>query len=258
MTFSIHAMEEKMSFEWANHQIMKFCNLARSIVLTGSHAINEATPTSDVDFIVVAHDAVSAESIRASIRNVSKGAGRPFLDVKIYTADEFKKVKSGKEHLFLWTALSNGRVLCGEDITRGIDLNERRVVNTVWQELETITRCSDKLDMNTQFTGCCFSVYQALTTIYFVERFVLKESNFLPKKAFIRQMLENAHNIVRERYYYVTRKVEAPEFTRDIELPSSVDRRFEQSDYRVVRKQCGKAVEYLQHAYPKIVDWAEA
>ncbi len=250
-------MVEKMGFKWANRQIIKFCNLAKSIVLTGSHATDEAKSTSDVDFLIVANDTSSAESIKESISKVSSEAGRPRLDVKIYTENEFKNAKSGKEHLFLWTALSNGQVLCGEDITQCIELNKRRVVNRVWGELQTITDCVDKLEMNTQFTGCCFSLYQALKTIYFVERVILEKSGCPPKRVFIEQMLEKAYNLVRERYYYVTRQVKDPEFSRDIKLPLSVDRKFDSSDYRIARKQCKMVVDYLQNTYSKVTEWAE-
>jgi hypothetical protein len=246
-----------MDKEWACQLMKKYCESARSVLLIGSHALGEANHNSDIDFIVITDNVNISDNIRTSLDKSVRDIGQFFLDAKIYTQDEFKNAKSGKEHFFLWTALSSGRTICGEDIRRRIDLNKRIVVNLVWECLETITSCSDKLEMNTQFTGCCFTLYQSLATTYFVERFVLEESNCPPKRLFMQQMLDNAYNLVRKRYDHVTRQVKEPEFSQDIKLPLSVDRKFDPSDYRIVRKQCKMVVDYLQNTYSKVTEWAE-
>ncbi|MGV9170021.1 MAG: nucleotidyltransferase domain-containing protein [Promethearchaeia archaeon] len=247
-----------MSLEWAKQQVTKHCDLAKTIILIGSHATDEATSTSDIDFIAITENANAAERIRRSISKRSMKDNRPLLDVKVYTEEEFRKAKSGKEHLFLWTALTTGQTLCGEDITQNITLNKRRLVNTVWEELQGVVDCVDKLEMRTRFTGCCFALHHALATMYFGQKFVLEHSRYSSKSVFMRNMLGNALDLVKDRYYYVASRVEKPELAQDIRIPASVDRKFSEADYNLVRQKCEKSMAYLRQKYSKVAEWAES
>jgi len=247
-----------MSLKWAKNIIMAHCDSAQSIILTGSHAMDESTSSSDIDFIAIVNGTNSAERIRRSISKRSAKGNRPLLDVKVYTEEEFRKAKSGKEHLFLWTSLTGGETLCGEDITQSITLNKRRLVDTVWKELQGVVDCVDKLEMRTHFTGCCFTLYQALATIYFVQKFVLEQSGHPSKSVFMRDMLGDAHDLVRDRYYYVANRTEESELTQDVSIPTSADRKFDEADYSLVQQKCEEAVSNLRKNYSKIAKWTES
>ncbi|MBD3159735.1 MAG: hypothetical protein GF309_13215 [Candidatus Lokiarchaeota archaeon] len=247
-----------MSLEWAKNKIMAHCDWAKSIILTGSQATGESTSSSDIDFIAIVEGTSSGERIRRSISKRSTKGNRPLVDVKVYTEEEFRKAKSGKEHLFLWTALTTGQTLCGEDLTQDITLNKRRVVNTVWEELHEVVDCVDMLEMRAHFTGCCFALYQALATTYFVQKFVLDQSKHPSKLGFMTDMLGDAHDLVKDRYYYVASRTEKSELAQDVGIPTSVDRKFSEADYSVVRQKCEEAVRYLRQNYSKVAEWAES
>jgi len=98
------------------------CERSKSIVLVGSHAFVEARNDSDVDLIVITSDVETAREVKNSIAKLQSASSNNSIDCKVYTEKGFAAAKSGKEHLFLWTALRNGSLLCEEDIRESIKL----------------------------------------------------------------------------------------------------------------------------------------
>lgn len=229
------------------------CDNARSIILVGSRALGEAQGDSDLDLIVLANEDEDAKEIMEDIEELQSATITPHIDCKIYTNKTFPAAISGEGHLFLWTALSQGLLLCGEDIRGSFKLNPRLVVDFVWQMLQNLEACRDYLKARSQFTGCCYSVYYALTTVYFIGRFVHQRESFSqPKYKFIQGYLRSTHDIARERYRWVLRQVVAPEVSCSVKIPESVDRKFSQNQYNDILKACQTILELIRYEYSQV------
>lgn len=139
-------------------------DLSASVVLVGSHAVQRAHEGSDIDLIVVAKGDREAEVIRVIANKLNRAHVRDTLDCKVYTEKEFSQAKSGRENRFLWTCLTNGRVLSGRDITREVKLLPGMVKDAFWTHVQYVEEACDKLAERVQFTGSCFRIYDALVT----------------------------------------------------------------------------------------------
>jgi predicted nucleotidyltransferase len=125
---------------------------SKSIILVGSHALGEAQDDSDLDSLVISRDVEHVEQISNSIAILQSASSSIFIDCKVYTEKGFNAAKSGMEHLFLWIALSNGRLLCGEDIREDMKLNPMLITELIWQLIEDLDNSRDLLKAGSHFT----------------------------------------------------------------------------------------------------------
>ena len=244
--------------EALNDFVKSHCTKTKSIIVVGSHALGEERHGSDLDLIVIAKSRENARLLKEIVSLHNKNTKEYIIDCKIYTEKEFNIAKSGKENLFLWVALSNGKILFGKDIRIDIKLNPRLVVNSVWDLLQNLNKSIDLLEAKTQFTGCCYTLYQALVTSYFIERFVLQvRGSAQSKSVFINKMLGETYDVVRDRYYWVVNRITNPEIEGIVATPILADKRFLKGDYRSILNKCIDIQEYFRDVYSKIIKWAE-
>ena len=234
------------------------CEGSKSIVLVGSHALGEARSDSDIDFLVITQDVESAERIKNSISMLQSASSNTFIDCKVYTEKGLADAKSGRENLFLWTALSNGRLLCGEDIRESIKLNPMLVTELIWQLIGDLDNSRDLLRIRSQFTGCCYSIYYSLVTAYFLERFVFQSSESIkPKIEFMQARLLSTYDIVKERYQWVVHNLPTSEISCRIKIPMAVDKKYSGTRYMEILKICENTLEYLKNVYSCVTKWRE-
>ncbi len=231
------------------------CDQVWSIFLIGSHALEEEEPQSDIDLIVVTQGEEGAEKIRKAMQKVNKRYAKPLFDCKIYTQQDFRAAKSGNEHLYLWTALTNGKRLCGENISDMVRIQPSIVVDIIWKSLKELETALSMLESHIQFTGCCYAIYNALTTSYFTLRFVLKRTDYsCSKKGFLSRTLEDRYEVVVERYDWIAAHIKRHGSTGEIKIPITADSRFGKRDYKALLPKCKITKQLLS----KVFDWASA
>lgn len=234
------------------------CRKSRSIILAGSRALGEAQNDSDVDLIVVTCNIEDARDVKESLTKLQSVLGDTPIDCKVCTDNGFVAAKSDCEHLFLWTVISNGSLPCGEDIRTDIKLNPRLIAELMWRLIKNLDTSCDLLRARSHFTGCCCSIYYALLTSYFIERFVLQTNKSNQRKhEFMQARLQSVHDVVKERYKWVTHHVPDLGTTSQVRIPTSADRRYSATEYVEILNTCGSASEYLKNEYSKVTKWAE-
>jgi len=229
-----------------------------SIILVGSQAEGMADEGSDIDLIVVtSHEKESREVHRIS-SDLNKAYSRPILDCKVYTEKEFQSERSGKENLFLWTAFRNGSAISGRDITKAVKLLPESVSNKVWRHIQAVEDTCDKLEARVEFTGCCYCIYDALATLYFISKHILHTiDSFTKKQDFIMSTLGERYAKARERYYWVTRHVKTNAFPKQLRIPKSVDQSYRRSDYAGMHKKGLNTLELLHDTFLRIKKFLE-
>lgn len=231
---------------------------SKSIILVGSHALGEARDDSDLDLLVITKDVEHVEQISNSIAMLQSASSSIFIDCKVYTEKGFDAAKSGKEHLFLWIALSNGRLLCGEDIREDMKLNPMLITELIWQLIEDLDNSRDILKARSHFTGCCYSIYYSLVTAYFLDRFIIQlNDDYQSKVDFLRERLPNTYDIIKERYQWVINHVTNSEVSCIIKIPIAIDKKFSGKKYFEILNICESTLEYLKNVYSWIVNWRE-
>ena len=232
---------------------------ALSIVLVGSQAEGGALDNSDIDLIIIAQDERDAEEARRLENWLNKPHDRPVLDCKVYTQKEFMAAKGGRENRFLWTSLRNGRVLSGRDITREVKLLPQSVVDDAWSSVKNVEESRDSLSAMVKFTGSCYYMFDALTTVYFIEKHVLHSIDARTRKAdFIRTLLGDQFEKARERYYWVARHVETKTGAGVLRVSGSIDRRYGKKEYTALLHACNDVLDYVTAGLRRIMDWAES
>ncbi|MFX1579566.1 MAG: nucleotidyltransferase domain-containing protein [Promethearchaeota archaeon] len=240
------------------HFIGQNCKRSKSIILVGSHALGEARNESDLDFLVIAQDVESVGQVKNSIAMLQSASPNTFIDCKVYTEKGLADAKSGRENLFLWTALSNGRLLCGEDIRESVKLNPMLVTELIWQMIEDLENSRDLLRIKSQFTGSCYSIYYSLVTAYFLERFVFQSSeSFKLKIEFMQERLLSTYDIVKESYQWVVHNVPTSEISCRIKIPMAVDKKYSGTRYMEILEICENTLEYLKNVYSCVTKWRE-
>jgi hypothetical protein len=132
------------------------------------------------------------------------------------------------------------------------------VVELVWQLLKDLDTSCDLLRAKTHFTGGCYSIYYACLTVYFLERFVLRTNHSnQPKREFMLERLQSSHDVVKERYRWVTHHLPNFESSRKVRIPAGADRRYSATDYVEILGACEIASEYIKTAYSQVTRWAE-
>lgn len=188
---------------------------ATSIVLVGSHALGNAHENSDIDLIVLTNHQRGVENIQEIEKKLNRSGSRPVIDCKVYTKSEFSSARTGLENRFLWTCLSNGKVLFGEDITKSIQLSLQYVCELYWKHIQDVENVCRNLEAGVQYTGSCYSLYDALSTTYFIDRYILHSIKVdMNKEAFIKSQLGNEFSKVRERYYWIVGRTKKYELTK--------------------------------------------
>jgi predicted nucleotidyltransferase len=233
--------------------------LTVSIMLTGSHVDGNATKGSDIDLIVVTLGTNEAGAVKKCADKLNKTNSQFLLDCKIYTKQEFLASQNGIESLFLLTCLLHGKILSGHDITKNIKLNSELVLNSIWRCVQNTEESCERLKMYNQFTGCCYHLYNALATVYYVNRFVLKTMDKSTTKCdFISTCLDDQYFKVRDRYFWVARKNRCAIFADTLKVPTSIDKRFKKSDYLGVHKRSLDVLDLVQKNYCDVSIWIAA
>ncbi|MHA2025651.1 MAG: nucleotidyltransferase domain-containing protein [Candidatus Thorarchaeota archaeon] len=228
-------------------------DIAVSIILVGSYAIGNAHENSDIDLIVLTKNQKDAELILTIQKELNKSESRPVIDCKVYTELEFSSVKSGPENRFLWTCLSNGKVLFGEDITETVCLISQQVCESYWKHIQNMEDVCRNLDANVKYTGSCYFIYDALSTTYFVDRFILYPTEVhTNKEEFIKSFLGREFLRTRERYYWIANQIETENSRKRLRIPKAVDRRFNSSDYKEMYEKAINIIEVLQDRYKEL------
>jgi hypothetical protein len=238
--------------------ITNAADLAISILLVGSHALDIAHEDSDIDLIVIAKQERDVEIIQEIGKKLNTSVSRPDIDCKVYTESEFSSIRTGRENRFLWTCVSNGKVLFGEDITETIQLVPQRVSESYWTHVQSVEDACRNLDAGVQYTGSCHSLYDALSTSYFVDRFIFQSiKDGMNKEEFIKSHLRNEFSRVRERYYWIVGRIETANSQDRLRIPVGVDRKFKESDYRRMHLRALDVLDVVQDQYKKIMHWSE-
>ena len=230
---------------------------AMSIVLVGSHALGNAHEDSDIDLIALTKHQRDVEIIQNIGKELNKSESRPVIDCKVYTEKEFSNARAGLENRFLWTCISNGRVLFGEDIT-DIQLIPQRVSESYWTHVQSVENACGNLEAGAQYTGSCYSLYDALSTTYFVDRFIFHSfKDGINKEEFIKSQLGSEFSKARERYYWIVGRIETVSSLISLRIPTGVDRKFKRRDYKLMHGRALDVLEVLQDRYKKIKYWSE-
>lgn len=241
----------------------KFVNSAAdsaiSIVLVGSYALGNAHEDSDIDLIVLTKHQKDAEVIQNIGKDLNRAESRPVVDCKVYTESEFSGARTGLENRFLWTCLSNGKVLFGEDITKTIQLAPHCVSESYWQCVQSVNDACTHLGAGVQYTGSCFFLYDSLSTTYFVDRFIFRSvEDGLRKDDFIRSKLASEFSRARERYYWIVSRKDHTKSQSSLRVPTSVDRRFKRSDYERMHEKAVGVLRLVQDKYREVKKWSES
>ncbi len=224
-----------------------------SIILVGSQTEGMADEGSDIDLIVVTSHEKEAREVRRISSDLNRAYSRPILDCKVYTEKEFQSERSGKENLFLWTALRNGSAISGRDITRTVKLLPEELSNKVWRHIQVVEDACDKLEARVEFTGCCFHIYDALATCYFINKHILHIFDSSTKKQdFIMSTLGERYVNARERYYWVARHVKTNASPKQLRISKSVDQSYRRSDYASMHKKGLNTLELLRDTFLRV------
>lgn len=232
---------------------------ALSIVLVGSHALGLARESSDIDLIVLTESHQNANTIRRFAEELNRDQSRPIIDCKVYTKAEFLRAKTGPENRFLWTCLTNGRVLFGEDITQDVLLNPRLVSESYWQCVQNVEDAARNLEAGIQYTGSCFFLYDAFSTTYFIGRFIFHSiGEDITKEDFIKPQLREEFSRVRKQYYWISRRAETKDAQNKLRIALSADRKFSKDDYNRLHTRAQDSLTGLLDMYRKIKGWSES
>lgn len=188
--------------------LSKAKSLADSIVLVGSRVDGNVTKNSDIDLIVIAKDSISAAQLLKISKQFEGIGGRPLLDTKVFTEQEFVKARNSKDNFFLWSCTRNGKILHGRDILNDVKFNPSITTSLMWDCISEIESACRDLEVQVQFTGCCFKILSSLTTLYFAEKLILKEKTpIIGKEEYLKSMLGNQYSVACDRYYWVVRQM---------------------------------------------------
>ncbi|MFX1369494.1 MAG: nucleotidyltransferase domain-containing protein [Promethearchaeota archaeon] len=233
-------------------------HFVKSVVLVGSRAEGSEGADSDIDLIITVDDIPTAKKLRAIQQSFQTSKGRPLLDCKIYTEQELSEAKSGREHFFLWTCMQVNKVILGQDVLAGIKLVPRKVIDFLWMCTTNVEEACRKLEAHIEFTGCCFSIYHAIVSLYFSEKFILHEGKSRgAKEDFIKSILETEYDIIRSRYYWVTSHLlDAPPHV--LRIPAGVDKRYKQRNYGAMLSRTEAVLDILHSRIPIVVKMLES
>jgi len=202
-----------------------------SIMLTGSLASGLDGPLSDIDLIIICKKEEDIDTVRNAVPHVKLHDGRPLFDCKIYTDEEFSRAKAGKDHLFLWNSFQNSKCLSGRDISHGIKLNYRIVIDTLWNLVSEMEEVIRLIADRAQYTGCCFQIISACSMAYFVQKLILKEKPpGETKESYLRTILGSEYLVARERYYWVASRI-GTGTTKSYRIPKDTDKKYGPKDY---------------------------
>jgi hypothetical protein len=189
--------------------LLRIGSLATSIMLVGSHVENTYHDQSDVDFIIVCDGSDERRQIKKVLPSRALMNGRPSLDYKVFTEDEYNKAKTSEKHFFLWSCMQHAICLHGKDISKDIKLSLNLVVDNLWNLIRQTEEVHRLLDLQVHFSGCCFHLYGAASTMYFVKKDILKDgSSSVAKEAFIQTTFGKQYSVVRSRYYRLSSKID--------------------------------------------------
>ncbi|MHA1136808.1 MAG: nucleotidyltransferase family protein [Candidatus Thorarchaeota archaeon] len=234
-------------------------DLSISIVLTGSQAEGTAGEDSDIDLIVVTETTDIAEKIRRAVNDFTVHSERAILDCKVYSREDLLVPKSTPERFFIWTCLHKGRVLHGKDIIEDIKLSPQIAVDSLWGCIQNIQDACDMLDIGVKFTGACYHLYSALATAFFVEKDVLDSPiPYVTKDTYIRSCLGDEFLKARERYHWVSRRIEYGITQQTLKIPKSVDKKFSWMDYANMHEKALLSVRLLEDLYKRLMSWSES
>ena len=234
-------------------------DLSISIVLTGSQVEGAVGEDSDIDLIVVTETTDIAEKARRAVNELTVLGERAILDCKVYTRDELHAPKSAPERFFIWTCLRKGRVLYGKDIIEDIKLCPQIALDSLWGCIQNTQDACDALHIGVKFTGACYHLYSALATAFFVEKDVLDSSiPYVAKNKYIRSCLGDEFSKARERYHWVSRRIEGAIAQQTLKIPNSVDKRFSGEDYANMHEKALLSVKLLEDLYKRLVSWSES
>jgi hypothetical protein len=176
----------------------------------------------------------------------------------MYTESEFSTARTGLENRFLWTCLSNGKVLFGEDIRNTVRLAPQRTSESFWKHVQSVEDACRNLGTGIQYTGSCYSIYDALSTNYFVDRFIFHSiEDDISKEESIKLQLGNEYTRVRERYYWIASRIKALHLQNKLRVPTDVDRKFNRKDYNLIYIRALDILELLHNKYKQIKHWSE-
>ena len=237
--------------EYLDQILSKIRTLSHSIILVGSNVTGSTSSESDIDLIIIVKDEESAKSVKKITRVVQNSNDRHSLDCKIYTEQEFVKAKTGRDHFFLWSAFKNSRTLHGCDSWTNIKLIPSKVTSILWNCIREIENATVLIEMRAQFTGVCFKLYSSLKTVYFGEVCFMK-MNDSRKSAFIQEILGDQYRICLNRYKWVAGQLE-DHSTEKLKVPSNIDRRYRDSDYKKLEGICKSASEFVSRRVPELI-----
>jgi predicted nucleotidyltransferase len=229
-----------------------------SIVLVGSQATGNDHDDSDIDLIVLTKHKKDVDVIHNIGIDLNRSESRPVIDCKVYSESEFSSARTGLENRFLWTCITNGKVLYGEDIIDTIQLVPQLVSESYWMQVQSVENACINLDSGVQYTGSCFYLYDALSSTYFVDRYIFRlTSNGKNKEEFIKSKLRSEFSKARERYYWVVDCIDTVNSQNKLRIPVSVDRKFKQNDYKQMYARSIDILELVQNRYKEINNWSE-
>ena len=227
--------------------------LADSIVLVGSSVDGNVTKNSDIDLIVIAKDSISAAQLRKISKQFEGIGDRPLLDTKVFTEQEFVKARNSKDNFFFWSCTRNGKILHGRDILNDVKFNPDIATSLMWDCISEIESACRDLELQVQFTGCCFKILSSLTTLYFAEKLILqRKTPIVGKEEYLKSMLGNQYSIARDRHYWVVRQM-PDERMRKLRVPTSVDRRFGVKAYSDLFSRASLVLERVHSKVPELV-----
>ena len=238
--------------ELNNEILSNMAKKAHSILLAGSWAEDRHGATSDIDLVIIALDDNDAKELHRMTQAFGQHSSRATLDCKIYTEKEFLIAKNGGENFFLWSCMQSGKILHGRDIRKEVKLNTNGVKESLWNCISELEHALIKLESSSEFTGCCYQLYESLSTFYFAEKHFLKNGEHThSKEEFIESILGKEFKIVRERYYWVARKARSE--SKNLRISHRTDAKHAKREYAELYWKVDEVVNLLDSKVKKLV-----
>jgi len=147
-----------------------------SIMLTGSWARGDHHGWSDVDIIVITNDKTKEHVQRILTRHKRSagfiGGNRPWLDIKLFSREEFIKLSNGPMNPFLFSCLKDGKIIYGKDFSKEIVLKPSVLLDNIDSCFQMIDEAIDLIKKKKMFPIICYFLYSCLRTFYHIDRII--------------------------------------------------------------------------------------
>ena len=211
-----------------------------SVVLCGSWADGTSSERSDIDLLFISDD-INGRNVTGSVlKNMLSEIHKPTFDCKTLSLEDLKRLSLGPQHFAIWLMLTKGVVLLGSKPRNMMNLDYERIRTLINDLLNRINDSIVWLDSNSRYTGVSLHVAYIARTLYFIDKYLLKNGHHSELKSeYIQRLLGDSYSSV-ERVYRDVAVVQNKigEMESKPRVQSRRDHKFSQEQYHELRDVC--------------------